>query len=829
MARLASFVAVCLALPLALPLGCHHDGTDGADGTNATASGDAGGDSRPAVWSPPPTFGSAASNQWGILTDGLPADATPYHLGSAAGTTYLSADTSSPSTTGVYTLDAQALRWNYLAPGPEIVGQLHGEMTFTADGKLYTSRGTSIVRLDGTTWTTLAAPPLQSGETIAALRSNPSIPDALFAFNDLGNGTSISVSRYTPSTDTWTPYAPATTVPPVSDVLGFGTFAVRSDGGVYCSATWAPRDSMGMTGAVFRWAPGDADWVDASFNLRDTDASGLPVYQLNQTGNGWGPFGGVTIGPGMSDAIVGSSEQGTFELSVGTDTWQWLSPAWGNSKMFPSPAYLFLSQNETVYMMPTLTSTLRLGQTELYGCTSNGFSELTSPDTSVVAGILAVSNCAAGHPDFRALLALRIDPNAPVATRDLELAYASHGLSTPGSDDATAAAISLDGSSVALAGSPAGQGEVWRLPVAGGAPTASLAFPSPVTDMAQDPGSGDLIAAGDFGLARIPADLSAPSWTTPIAGSSGETRVDVGASGTIVTLTNKQVTVWTKDGVPGPSVAIGYDYVEDVAVSDAEGLVYVVGFANQRYQGTPVQVAFLQALAISDLSVTWKTWGYDPTTLANDLADTRLYRVTVGADGRLYVLGQSAGGNTIYRWNGRDLSTQSLVEYDLYNSPTNLTDANIAYYARLDAATGDVLAGQFAIPRNSGKGDQGNTFDVSEGSIVADASGRVLIGGISAYQLAGREAQLLDGQPVSAYAGGDASLLLVAPDFSERLRWTTLSQGGSGVVRAVALAQGHAAAFSRVESGTLFVTDGTPAPNAGDSGVADVHVALWAD
>ena len=181
------------------------------------------------------------------------------------------------------------------------------------------------------------------------------------------------------------------------------------------------------------------------------------------------------------------------------------------------------------------------------------------------------------------------------------------------------------------------------------------------------------------------------------------------------------------------------------------------------------------------------------------MADTRLYSVVLGANGDLYVSGESAGGNTIFRWNGRDLKTKSLVITDLYNHGWALKSAHILYYAQLDPRTLDLRRGQLAIPRLVSKKNLGNTFRAKNGGLAVDSAGTVYLAGASACCIPnGRLLKVAGRRTGERYAGG-AVLLIVSPDFRERRRWTTF---GGGAL--------HTVAARRIGSRMRFAVGGTP-------------------
>lgn len=53
----------------------------------------------------------------------------------------------------------------------------------------------------------------------------------------------------------------------------------------------------------------------------------------------------------------------------------------------------------------------------------------------------------------------------------------------------------------------------------------------------------------------------------------------------------------------------------------------------------------------------WTSWGFHEDNVTLDMADTRMYRLSVGPDGQLYSAGETAGGNTIFRYDGKATET----------------------------------------------------------------------------------------------------------------------------------------------------------------------------
>jgi hypothetical protein len=305
-----------------------------------------------------------------------------------------------------------------------------------------------------------------------------------------------------------------------------------------------------------------------------------------------------------------------------------------------------------------------------------------------------------------------------------------------------------------------------------------------------------VVIGGDFGVVVLDATTLQLIWQNPLTGlaagdgSEGQqTRVAMNKSGRVGVLRAKTVTVFDSQGAKETSTVINQDYVNDIAIGNQ---VYVVGFSNRK-NGKPVQVPFLQALDPNNqLKEKWHNWDYKPQTLNNDMADGRLYRVIIGGDGKLAVLGESAGGNSLFRSNGKDVTAKCLTKKAEYSLPANAT------------------AGQFTLGRLPNT--KGNTVRAKDGSLAVDSSGNIYIGGISAYGIAERDSNKVAGQAVAPYAGSDMYLLTVSADLEERIRWTPFAKNpkGGGTLNALAIdnESGNVALFGSVEFGSMITTDG---------------------
>jgi hypothetical protein len=327
--------------------------------------------------------------------------------------------------------------------------------------------------------------------------------------------------------------------------------------------------------------------------------------------------------------------------------------------------------------------------------------------------------------------------------------------------------------------------------------------------------------------------------------------------GTVVTLTSgssggRLVTTYGPDGRVLGTRTFGDSFVLDVAVDAASDTVFVTGYNNRKLPpdntlpNAPVQVAFLRAFSYDLRTVKWVNWDYSGLDLNGQEADTRGYRIAMGRDEKLYFLGENAGGNSIFRFDPRSpigtladgrrgMTEQSCgcwVQYDEFNQPYNTSDPHFAYYARIEPATGRILKGQFAIPRLPST--RSNTFRVR--AITADETGRVYVGGVTAFALQNRNGKTVAGQSPTAYNGGDLTMLVVAEDFGERLVWHPLNRAdpngapengvrrafpmGSTAMSGVAAADGKVV-FTAVAGGPLVTHEAImPEPSA-DIGTFD--------
>ena len=298
----------------------------------------------------------------------------------------------------------------------------------------------------------------------------------------------------------------------------------------------------------------------------------------------------------------------------------------------------------------------------------------------------------------------------------------------------------------------------------------------------------------------------------------GVKRVALSESGEVGAIAGKTVYLYDKDNAEVFSKLRNYTEVTDLEVRSCNGesSVYVTSFRNTsfvfRNQRNPVQIARLEAFDFQG-KPQWSLFGDPSETIRQNVADTRLYRVTMGDDGFLYIAGESAGTATIFRWRGQPMTEDEqfgkaqtfLTRIDPYSQLHNSGAAHLPYYARVNPTTGELITAQMSFPRRSNT--KANAMRLGDIAVAAD--GTLYFGGAASASIANRDELTLNQVPVGGYAGRDTAWMAIAPNFQTRRFWTVLAEeGGKGKVQGVDTGYGYSAALSNVESGTVPVTAG---------------------
>lgn len=448
-------------------------------------------------------------------------------------------------------------------------------------------------------------------------------------------------------------------------------------------------------------------------------------------------------------------------------------------------------------------------------------------------------------PVFLALTILAM--TQPANCADLQLQAAAY-LGGPQADEASAIDIAPDKTIVFAGTIPGnnfgktpitllngGNGVIIRFNSTGTEVLSVTRIGGSVDDMEIDGTAGRIAVIGDFGAALLSPNADKILWHKTLDPAGGGAvaspgrRIAVGSKGTVAALHGKAVTVFDQKGQQLGDWKLSNSYVEDVAIDETSLSVFVVGFDNKRLSsantgcpGCPVQVAFMFSYGY-DGNRKWTNWNYSGADCDNgNEADSRGLRVAMGRDGKLYFGAESAGGNSIFRWNPRKLGEKNQIAGDKFHNPYNTAANHISYYARLDPATGELLKGQFLLARLAN--NKGNAVRMH--AVAADEQGNVCVTGVSTFNMDKDNLPTVLGQAVAS-AGG--FVLVVNPDFSRRLLWTTFETDAyTSTPRAIAAANGAIAIASNVTKDAMLTHNAVQKnANSPSKESPDAYVAVW--
>lgn len=424
----------------------------------------------------------------------------------------------------------------------------------------------------------------------------------------------------------------------------------------------------------------------------------------------------------------------------------------------------------------------------------------------------------------------------PAAPRDLDAITATY-LGGPGDDRPTAVEIApggtivyagaLDGTDLGVAPARLGAGPaaIVRLGGAGREVLSVTRVGDAIADMKVDRSGRIYVVGRPFGLLALDERAADVRWRRDVAAD----RVAVGADGTVAVLdaAAARVELFTSDGAPAGAIALdgARESYRDVAVHGGTRTVVVTG-AVPGHPEEPVVRAFGY-----DGQPRWQDYGWTGAEAmrAGVTASATGIRLTVGRDDRLYLLGESNGGNSAFFRRPRrlDLRAENLIGHDRFTSPTRVGNQYIIVVARLSPADGAVEAVQFHLTRNENDRSSGRTMWGR--AIAADESGRVFLAGQQACCMEGAELTSVRGKPVRP-SRRDAFVMVVAPDFRSRELWHSFGTGapseglgvavGNGIVATVAV-QDKAAS----DEAPLVTVDALqPRPAGGGS---DAYLAVF--
>jgi len=317
-----------------------------------------------------------------------------------------------------------------------------------------------------------------------------------------------------------------------------------------------------------------------------------------------------------------------------------------------------------------------------------------------------------------------------------------------------------------------------------------------VFDMALDSCDNIYVAAAKDGILKLDARASRVLWSDKPGFAY---RLDVSKDGHIAVLRPSntsdpnsssgagKIAVYSPSGKKLVDFS-GHRNTTDLCVDEKSKTVVTIGWRQARaFDGKktyPVQIAYMRGSdyggKVKWTSYDWSTDRNSPKFLnkpTNNMADSRGYRCSIGDDGKLYAAFEVAGGNHIFRYSPFDINKKvKIVGGDHFHSFHNSKSEHKTFFARYEPATGQYLLGQQLCARLSS--GRANTVRVKQGEIIADSSGRVLLGGASA---SGFPFTYIP--PASGSYRGGSYMIVMSADFKKRLYASHIT--ASGETRAV--------------------------------------------
>ncbi|MFZ4582460.1 MAG: Ig-like domain-containing protein [Paludibacter sp.] len=343
-------------------------------------------------------------------------------------------------------------------------------------------------------------------------------------------------------------------------------------------------------------------------------------------------------------------------------------------------------------------------------------------------------------------------------------------------------------------------------------------------DLSVDNSDNIYVAAGTSGLVKVNrlADklLLAKTFAKTVY------RLDAGKTGHMVALTlpgvdfdgkkwgNVTVYVMNPAGDILTSFGGASQYTNDVCIDEASQSAVEVGWKNV-YTGDrisynlPVDIPGFKIYSFSGVQrfngYNWSSDSNSPNWINasdNNMADTRIARVSMGDDGLMYFVAEVSGGNHPLRYSPYDIMTKvRFVGGDNFHTLSNTGTEFHTFIARMNIATGAWIEGQSFTARLST--GAGNTLVAENGNVAADEDGRVYFTGKSAFG-APLTREIL---PDIAYTGG-ALIYIMDPTLQTRELVDRVVQKNGGRDIAVRKFTNHDKTI--VYGGDVFFPTGQP-------------------
>jgi hypothetical protein len=342
-----------------------------------------------------------------------------------------------------------------------------------------------------------------------------------------------------------------------------------------------------------------------------------------------------------------------------------------------------------------------------------------------------------------------------------------------------------------------------------GTVTAAARVDESINDL--EVSEGRALLATDTGIVALAGDLETMEWRAAL----GNVRQLAVSRDLVVALVEDELVLLSDGGAQVTSFSLAPARVSDVALDADAGRIFVTGHypvpAGGECRGS---MPFLRAYDLVG-KLDWRA--YDFEDAPGWCASSEPRRLALAADGALYYAGEQEGGNSVHLRDPHDLALPAeLVSYDTHSNGSGRAIDWYSFVGRFDASSGELELGHVILPREMGTGGI-----LRSSALNVDAAGHVMLGGSVTCCLEHREQRSIAGTALGAYAGEEASLLILSPDFSQRLTWTSFNSEGVAAerVNAIAIAGGVAVlAGSARNTGSLIVQGG---PQAAAGGAQD--------
>lgn len=456
-----------------------------------------------------------------------------------------------------------------------------------------------------------------------------------------------------------------------------------------------------------------------------------------------------------------------------------------------------------------------------------------------------VTDSHAGRPEARAEGGEPAAPCSPPDDPSVPSVCSATYLGGPNADRAAAIDFARDGT-VLLGGvitgelpgateqtrGEGGPGAIVRLSPDGGRALGVLRLGREVRDLEVDRQTGRVVATGDFGLVVATADLATVLFHHPLPPTGGM-RASIGAGGaTAVVDGDGNVHTFGPDGAVVAIWTQRDGNVRDIAIHPGTRSVFVAGFTEGQSPGcdVPVPTAFLRAFGY-DGGLRWRNYDWSAGHVAVEgdrrrCRHTRANLVVLGRDGKLYMAGESYGGDTPFARDPRDLRRPAPnLAQDPNTDPARTSHrTGIGYLARFAPDTGAIEAGQFLLTRRPD--GSGGSLEIE--ALDVDERGHVLLGGNAACCLPGRDRLTFAGERLEAHGRSEGWMALLPPTWQGRTFWTTWSKTGAAAAKALALVDGRGALaanlYDRNPARTLVIKDALMPERPGG---ADIYLGVF--